>query len=391
MNKKLISGVLLSFFGIILFFGSFKMLPDIKPMGASSAVIFLGLSLIISHYLKKKWNKKMVLGMVFFLLGLVSVFATVEKLPDVKPLITMVFLSVAGMSLFLLGGVRASKEETVKTADYFNFLGWVVVALLLFISFILFPQINWQHPKDPAAVMTLTFISAIFLAYALVKNHRAKKSMVIAGSIAIFNFCLIPLYEKGIFNFIGKFFRLFIPFYQKLDPQAETIEWVLIVITVFLLIGQSFFMMRKKIHLSDYGNITLLYFLIQPLMAIFLFEMMGLPAGFLAGQTTRSDLLVTDTNAVMSTFGMIFIAVPVYLAFQIFPFWMPPILAGLWWILWKPWFLHHPNPQSFTSFQVFWPAAKFLFFTGLKRMVLPMILLLGFLNFLKKSKKKNSL
>jgi hypothetical protein len=45
---------------------------------------------------------------------------------------------------------------------------------------------------------------------------------------------------------------------------------------------------------------------LEPLLAIFLFEMLGLPAGFLAGATTRSDLLVTDVNAVMSTFGMVF-------------------------------------------------------------------------------------
>lgn len=385
-NQKLITGIIITVLGTILFFGSLKMLPDLKPIGTSIAIIVLGLSILISIFLNKKWNKRMYFGIILVFLGIISSFATVERLPDFKPLVSMSLIGIVGLCLFIWGLLLAKTEEIIKKINYFNIFSWMVVVGLFSISLILLPQINWQHPKDPAGVMILCAFSALLLIYALIRNHSAKKQIVWAGFIAIANFCLIPLYESGALNFIGKFYRLFIPLYERFDPYAETVEWTLIGITVILVILFTIFLAVKKIHVSDYGNATLWYFLLQPIMAIFLFEMMGLPAGFLTGNTTRSDLLVTDTNAVLSTFGIIFIVVAMYMVFEIFPFWVAPILAGLWWVYWKPWLLHHPDPAMFTSFTVFWPAGKFLFLTGLKRIALPMILLLSFLHLLKRKK-----
>jgi hypothetical protein len=58
---------------------------------------------------------------------------------------------------------------------------------------------------------------------------------------------------------------------------------------------------------------------------------------------------------------------------------VPPTLAGLWWVLWKPFFLHHRDPALFSPFESFLPAATFLFLTGFKRLGLPMVMIILFL------------
>jgi len=384
MNKKSIIGIILVIIGAILFFGSIKLLPDLKPLGTSASIILLGITVALPEFFGKKWNKRMYVGTVLAVLGVISIFATVERLPDLKPLVSMSIVSVGGIALFTWGLLKAEAKISVKNINAFNVFGWIIVIGLFTISLILLPQINWQQPKDPAGVMMLCAFSATLLVYALIRNHPAKKQITLAGFFAILNFCLIPLYERGCTDFLGRFYRLFIPFYEKFDPWAETIEWILISVTVVLTVILTIIFAIKKIRVRDYGKATLWYFALQPIMAIFLFEMMGLPAGFLTGATTRSDLLVTDTNAAMSTFGIIFIAVAMYMVFELFPFWVAPIMAGLWWVYWKPWLLHHPDPSMWHNFADFWPAARFLFLTGLKRITLPMILIVSFLALLRR-------
>jgi len=221
-------------------------------------------------------------------------------------------------------------------------------------------------------IFILVFLTGWAIIYAVKKNHPSKKPIACAGLLAVINFVMIPVYEAGFFDGLGRFYRLFVPFYSSFDSYARIIEYALICLTIILVIYFSI----KKVRVGEFGTKTLVYFLLQIVMAIFLFEMLGLPAGFLAGDTTRSDLLVTDTNAAMSTFGMVFIAVAMYAGFQLFPLWLVAILAGAWWVLWKPWFLHHPDPASFNSLKDFLPAAGFLFLTGVKRVALPMVLML---------------
>jgi hypothetical protein len=386
MNKKSIAGSILVAVGAILLFGSLKLLPDLKPIGASLAVLALGVAVGLPAFLDKRWNTRMYVGAIGAVLGIVCALATVELLPDLKPLVSMSLVCVVGIALFFWGMLKAEVKISVNKSDGFNVFGWMVAAGLFTISLLLLPQINWQHPKDPAGVMVLCSFSAVLLVYALIRNHPAKRQVIWAGFIAVANFCLIPLYESGAADFIGKFYRLFIPLYEKFDSSAETVEWALIGATVILVMIFAIVFVVKKIRVRDYGNATLWYFALLPIMAIYLFEMMGLPAGFLAGSTTRSDLLFTDANAALSTFGILFIAVAMYMVFELFPFWVAPILAGLWWVYWKPWLLHHPNPEMFTSLEAFWPAAKFLFLTGMKRVALPMILLLPILSLLKRKK-----
>jgi len=382
MNKKTILGVIIFIVGGIFLYGGIRALPDFKALGAAAGLMFFGIVVTVTAFLNKKWNWKMYLGMALAMAGEISAFAVIDRLPDWRPFLSMGVICVIGAVLFAMGFVRAKFMVPGKTVAWFDFFGSLVAAGLLIISALLAPQIDWSWPKDPAGVMMLTAFSGLLVIYALRKNHPAKHQIVWAGFIGFVNFWLVPLYERGLTDFLGKFYRLFIPLYEKFDAYAERIEYALIIITVIL----ALVLIIKKVRVRDYGSSTLWYFLLMPVLAIFLFEMMGLPAGFLSGVTTRSDLLVTDTNAAMSTFGILFIGVAMYMVFQLFPFWVAPILAGLWWVYWKPWLLHHPNPGTWTDFAAFWPAGKFLFLTGLKRVVLPMVLIIAGINLFKRKK-----
>jgi len=373
MNKK-IAGVAVCFIGLAVICGSMRFLPDLKPLGFGLALFAAGAIAVAVGFLNRSWNWRMWLGLILSAAGIVGVFATVSYLPDWRPLITMTAAGLLGILFLWLGIKKAEVIQSVGGSSTFNILAMSVVIILFIISALLLPQINWQHPKDPAAVMILAFFTGLAVLYAKIKNHPAKYPIVYAGLLAVVNFIMIPVYEAGFFDWLGRFYRLFVPFYFSFDSLAEPIEYGLIGLAIILTAYFAF----KKTRIRDYGNKILIYFMLQIFMAIFFFEMLGLPAGFLAGATTRSDLLVTDTNAVMSTFGMIFIAVAMFVAFELFPFWVTPILAGLWWVFWKPWLLHHPDPVTFTGLANFLPAAAFLFFTGFKRVALPMVLLLLF-------------
>ncbi|MCR4443035.1 MAG: hypothetical protein QHH10_12110 [Peptococcaceae bacterium] len=368
---KTIVGIVFCILGLFFLAGAIKMWPDLRPLGTSIVLFFCGAVVLTTAFFRKQWNAKMYAGTVMLSGGLVSVFAATGFFPDYRPFLLMVVISMAGLAVLLMGFLNKKIDLFILTAG-----GLFVIPVLLL------PAINRQRPGDPAAVLILSTLTGLGLIYALAKNHQSKRLVGYAGLITIINFCLIPVYEKGYLNFIGRFYRLFVPIYEKFDPYAQMIEYALILVTVILTI----LCIVKRVRVQDFGKITMLYFILMPLMAIFLFEMFGLPAGFLAGDTTRSDLLVTDTNAVMSTLGIIFIAATMYISFHIFPFWVTPILAGIWWVFWKPWLLHHPDPALFVDFSTFWPAALFLFFTGLKRVVLPMILLIMALDSRKKAK-----
>ena len=373
MNKKAITAAILLVFGIFLLIGSFKIGFDFKPLGLGIGLITITGLIGLSVWQNKIWNTLMYVGAILLGFSVLSIFATIEFLPDLRPIITMSAIAVISIACFNFGFTKSAQDEMAeKPIDYFNFLATLVIVFLFGISLVLLPQIDWQYPKDPASVMILTFLTALLIIYALIIKHPAKKQIVCAGLIETVNFFLIPIYEAGTLNFIAKFYQFFDNFYASFDQWAKKIEYTLIILTIILII----FTAIKKIEAKNLGKITLIYFILMPLMAIFLFEMMGLPAGFLAGNTTRSDLLVTDTNAVMATFGMIFIGTVCYITFQLFPFWLTPLIAGAWWVFWKPWLLHHPDPALFKNFTSFVPAGLFLFFTGIKRVVLPMIIII---------------
>lgn len=372
MKKQLIAGIILLAASAIMLIGAFRMLPDLKAMGVFATLFSSGFLVLICVYFKKIWNKAMYIGAGLLVAGIFSAFGSTSMLPDLRPVITMAVVAVIGLITFIAGfrkGVKNNQE--IEKGSVYMILYWVVTVLLFGISAVLLPMIDWQIPKDPAAVMILSFLLALCLVYSAVRKHQNQKQVFYAGIIFVINFPLVKAYEEGWFDFIGGFYRIFIPLYEKFDFAAEKIEWGLIILTLIL----SVFFIAKKYRVGDMGNKSLAYFILLPVMAIFLFEMMGLPAGFLAGTTTRSDLLVTDTNAVMSTFGMVFIGAVAYALFVLFPFWVAILFAGCWWVFWKPWLLHHPDPALFKDFKSFFPAAVFLFFTGIKRIVLPMILL----------------
>lgn len=371
MNKKIVAGVIF-FVGIFMLIGAWRLLPDLRPLGAALALLFVAGLMAGMAYFNKTGNKILYGGAGLAALGLFGAFGAIGWLPDVRPVLFSVFILLAGLAVLALGWRSSSVAKNREAGTpWFRVFYWLVVFYLFGVSAVLWPMIDWQLPKDPAAVMILSFLTAVLMVYAFWRRHQAQKEIFGAGLIFALNFPLIKLYEAGFLDGLGKFYRLFEPLYASFDRWAEPAEWALIILTVVLVVWAAV----KKLRVAELGRRSLWYFLLQPLMAIFFFEMLGLPAGFLAGATTRSDLLVSDTNAVMSTFGMVFIAVFMYLLFELFPVWVAPLAAGLWWVFWKPWLLHHPDPATFTSLAAFWPAAAFLFFTGLKRIALPLILL----------------
>jgi len=375
MKKTIAIGTVFCIVGLLLILAGLKLLPDLKPLGTGITLLMCGVLVIVSGIISRSWNARMYIGSAIAALGLVSCFATVSYFPNYYPFGTMAFVMLLGSVIFSLGFANSDIAKHVKDIKSFSFFSILVAVALMVIPLLLFPQIDWQRPADPCAVMILSTLVGIAVIYTIVRDHPEKRKVVIAGAIFVANFCLVPLYEHGFLDFIGGFFRLFEPVYASFDPWAETVEYSLIGLTVLLTIIFAV----KKTKVSGKGNAAFAYFIIQPILAIFLFEMLGLPAGFLAGATTRSDLLVTNTNAVMSFFGMVLIAVLMFISFLLLPFWVTPLIAGSWWVFWKPFLLHHPDPSGFTP-ATFIPAALFLFFTGIKRIMLPMLLLILFLD-----------
>jgi hypothetical protein len=318
----------------------------------------------------------MMAGIPLATVGIALSGGAVQFLPDPAPLAMTGVIFLAGAVLFGMGVFRSEMRTERAVPEPWTIFSWGIVAALFVIPLALLPRINWERPGDPCAMMILCFLTAAGVVYALVRHHRARRQIVAAAGLSVLNFCLIPVYEAGFLNGIGQFYRLFGPVYASFDAWATGFEFSLIALTMVLVILLTVFFAFRKRSVADFGTITLLYIPLQLLLAIFLFEMVGNPAGFLAGATTRSDLLVTDTNAIMSTFGMLFIAVPVYIAFQYFPLIVPPVLAGLWWPFWKMGLLHHPSPAFFPDLSSMIPAVLTLFGMGLKRAGLPMVVLL---------------
>jgi hypothetical protein len=375
MKKKIIIALIFLLAGGIMLIGAIKMLPDLRAMGVALALLFVSLSWFLLAALRKERNKIMLIGGIIVVVALVGLFGATGMLPDKRPIFFMAAVLLVGLFLWLRGLLKGQASTETTKMNWYNLLYGILVVVLFGISIVLIPTINWSWPKDPAAVMILSFLTALGLIYAKIKKHPAQKPIFFAGIIFVVNFALVRVYEAGVFDFLGQFYRLFVPLYAAFDKWAQYIEWVLIALSVVLLIV----MLVRKVKISNLGQKSLYYFILQPVMAIFFFEMLGLPAGFLSGLTTRSDLLVTNTNAVMSTFGMVFIAIVMYILFELFPAWVAAVVAGLWWVFWKPWLLHHPDPAMFKDLASFLPAAAFLFFTGLKRIVLPMGLLALFM------------
>lgn len=336
-------------------------------------------------------NKKIVVGIIVTVFGVVLSAGSLQFLPDIKPIVTSVAVAVlgaGGTAYFLFKSKKevAVKKEVEKVGiDWFGYLPYVLSSMLVLIALLVLSRVDWSRPADPFAIVVLAILTATTIAYAKISKHKSIRQINVAGAIFVIGIPMILVFESGALDFIGQFYRLFVPFYQSFDPLAETVEYSLIALTLIL----SSYMIWKKVKVSDHGSKTLLYFLLQPLMAIFLFEMLGLPAGFLAGATTRSDLLVTNTNAAMSTFGMVFIAVVAYISFLIFGFPAAMLFSGAWWVFWKPFLLHHPDPSiMLSSAQSFFRAGSFLFLTAIKRMTLPMILVTLPLEFTKGKKSK---
>lgn len=376
MKKDLVAGMICSSAGLILTFASLKVLPDVRPILLSLAIFIGGIVIVVVCLTGRQWNRYLITGGIIAPAGIVLSGGALGFLPDIAPVATTMVIASIGGAILVFGMIHSEKQIDILSPAPWTLLSWGVVIGLCMISLALLTQISFSRPGDPAAVMILSALTAAGVLYAILKDHPARRQIVVAGGIAIINFCLIPLYEGGYLNFIGQFYLLFVPFYSSFDPFATTFEYSLIALTAVLTVILVGLFTIRKTRVAEFGSITLVYLILQPALAIFLFEMVGNPAGFLAGATTRSDLLVTDTNAVMSTFGMVFIAVMFYIGFELLPLWVPPTLAGLWWVLWKPFFLHHPDPALFSTFGSFLPAATFLFLTGFKRVGLPMVLII---------------
>jgi hypothetical protein len=328
----------------------------------------------------KDMNWKLIVGVILVLVGVIFAIGGLQFLPDIKPVATSILILVAGFGLI---GYSYKKGGKMKLeADKLRIVLFIEGALLILIAALLYPKIDWARPADPFGVIILALITAGFV-FDNVRKKSQSKIIAVTAAVFILNFMMIGVYESGAFNFIAALYKLFVPFYASFDAHAEIIEYTLIVGTLIF----SELMVWKKVKVYDYGKWTLLFLVIQPIMAIFLFEMLGLPAGWLAGTTTRSDLLSTDVNAVLATFGMVFITCATYLIYRRWSFAGALIFSGVWWVVWKSFMLHHPSPEILlASGQSFARAAGFLFFTGIKRMLLPMILIVLVINYRKTRK-----
>ena len=377
MKSIIILAIALFLASVFFLIGSVVM-ADTRPMGIAVGLLFSSLVLGIRGVQKRKSNALLIIGNVLVFLSCVALFATINMLPDYRPLITSAVLLLIGLSLFGMGWRGTTSKGSANGVPLIGVVGSITAIILLGIAAVLYPQISWNQPGNPAAVMILSTLTGLGVLLALIFNHRRKNLIVGAGLIFILNFLLIRVYESGSFDFIGAFLRRIEPLYASFDPWALTVEYSLILFTIAL----SFLLIVKnKAKVSNYGSITLIYLIITPIFATLLFEMLGLVAG---ESTTRAELLATNTMAVMETIGIVFIAVFFYILFQFLPFWIPPLLAGFWWLLWKVWMLHHPPPETFMA--NFVEHAPFLFLSAIKRIALPMVIIIMFVQVFSRQK-----
>jgi len=317
------------------------------------------------------------LGIVVMIVGFVLIVGATQFLPDIRPVATSALIALSGAGLILYSRRKGARLKVDKT----QIILFTEGALLALIALLLAPKIQIERPGDPFGVLVLSLISSALIFYTANRKSHDADVMSIVGLIFLANFIIIPIWESGALNSIGEFYRIFVPIYASLDAYADMPEYLLIAVTLILTV---LFIVRK-VRVSDYGKWTLSYFVLQPIMAIFLFEMFGNPAGWLAGTTTRSDLLSTNINAVGSTFGMVFIACVAYILLYKYSFTYALAFSGTWWIVWKSFMLHHPPPNLLlASGEGFVKTAGFLFLTGTKRMLLPMIIIVLVINFVRK-------
>ncbi len=368
MKSKIPLAIVLFIASIFFFIGSFVMSFDLRPMGIGVGLLFSSIVWGICGLQKRKGNVLLIVGNLLVFVAATALFATINMLPDYRPLATSVVVLMLGLALSGIGWQRTSSEGVESGAVIIQITGLITMIILFGIAGVLFPQIAWEQPGNPAAVMLLSALTGLGVMLAVIVNHRRKILVICAGLVFIVNFSLIHLYERGVFDFVGIFLRKIEPFYTSFDALALTVEYSLIAASAILLL---LLMVRRKARVSDFGGITLTYLLLTPILATLLFEMLGLQAG---ESTTRADLLATNTTAVMETIGIVFIAVFFYILFQFLPLWIPPLLAGFWWMLWKIWLLHHPLPDTFMG--NFTEFAPFLFLSAFKRIALPMVLIL---------------
>jgi len=327
-------------------------------------------------------NWKAALGIILTIIGALLSAGALQFLPDLKPVVSMLIVTAAGIAIT----IRELRRQPMVSEEKRRLSGLEMIQfgtafLILLISLAVLTRVNWVKPDDPLAVVVLGTVTSMLMFYTFFKKFRINRLVTIAGLVFVVNFALIPVWEGGYLNFLASIYRATEPFYASWDNYGLTVERILEFVNLLLCIP----LIRRKVRVADYGSKTLVYFILQPIMAIFLFEMFGQPAGWLAGTTTRSDLLSTDINAAGSTLGVIFIAVPVYIIFLLFPYWFAIPISGFWWPLWKSGMKHHPAPSIVLAdplFHIGWGVLS-----GAKRMVLPMTLIIMILDLQKRRKK----
>jgi len=110
MDKKKIRGIIILVVGVILLFGGLMFLPDLRPLGGAISVITLGIIILVSSILNKKWNLRTYIGTCLLFIGLISVFGTIGFY-DYKAIITMCIVVIVGIIILILGFKKADGRK----------------------------------------------------------------------------------------------------------------------------------------------------------------------------------------------------------------------------------------------------------------------------------------
>lgn len=102
MGKKETIGIIILTLGAILLCGGLMYLPNLRPLGCAISVIAVGITVLASGILNKKWNLMAYAGTGLLFIGLISVFGTIGFY-DYKAVITMSVVAVAGIIMLILG------------------------------------------------------------------------------------------------------------------------------------------------------------------------------------------------------------------------------------------------------------------------------------------------
>jgi len=109
MDKKSI-GIIVLVLGAILLLGGLMYLPNLRPLGSAISVISVGIIILVSGILDKKWNLKAYIGTGLLFIGVISVFGTIGFY-DYKAIITMSVVVVAGIIMIILGFKKADSRK----------------------------------------------------------------------------------------------------------------------------------------------------------------------------------------------------------------------------------------------------------------------------------------